>query len=444
MARAFGVRRLAALATVLVLAVAIGCNSGGNAPPCAADDVSCSPRDVSDAYVVGNELPSGAAFGLQIDPPSVEEVLEKGPDALGLSPVHLAVRATARSGSVRCDWHGVARTSERREDEIRFLLGIDDDAALPPGSEISRRFMYYVDRMSPPFRPQWTANISALVDGGVSAEYLFLTCYADYTVQEYLLGNGPGTLTVGYGKVDEGLSYDLYSRSYAVGGLPSSSKLSEAEFAAAHQGAAQDAESWLSGIVEGRESVVFLAPLGAHGTIVIEAWQAVEQWDLQTDDDDTVHAVRYGIVEGDPEHTQTLANLKSRITTAASSDAFADDRIANVTGLNQYYRDIGAYGDITPDDGSIDTFTPAQPPPVLTCAGGSAITDTTVDRALVHDCEALLGAKDTLRGSATLNWGVDSAITGWEGVTAAGTPSRVTRLPASEQEPGRYDTAGAR
>ncbi len=406
----------------------MGCIGGGNAPPCAADDVSCSPRDVSDAYLMGNELLSGAAFGLQIDPPSVEEVLERGPDALGLSPVHLAVRATAQPGSIRCDWHGVARTPERREDEIRFLLGVDDDAALPSASEIRRLFMYYVDRMSPPFRPQWTANVTALVDGGVSAEYLFLTCYVDYTVQEYLLGNGPAVLTVAYGKMDEGQSYDLYNRSFSAGGLPSSSKLSEAEFAAAHQGASQDAESWLSGIVEGRESVVFLAPLGAHGTIVVEAWQAVEQWDLQTDAADTVHAVRYGVFDDDPEHTQTLANLNSRITTAASSDAHASTRIANVSGLTQYYRDIGAYSDITPDDGSTDTFTPAQPPPVLTCAGGTAITDTTADRALVHDCEALLDGKDTLRGTATLDWGVDSAITGWEGVTVAGTPSRVTKL----------------
>ncbi len=446
MVRAIGLKKIWVLAALIALTVAVGCNSGGNAPPCAADDVSCIPRDVSGAYVIGNELPSGAAFGLQIDPPSVEEVLEKGPDALGLSPVHIAVRATVRPGSVRCDWHGIARTLERREDEIRFLLGIDDDAALPPAAEIRRRFMSYVDRMSPPFRPRWTANISALADGGVSFDYFFLSCYVDYTVQEYLLGNGPDTLTVTYGKVDEGLSYDLYSRSYAAGGLPSSSKLSEAEFAAAEQGAVHAAESWLGGIVEGRESVVFLAPLGAHGTIVVEAWQAVEQWDLQmsdagpgsdsdedSDEERFVMAVRYGVSEGDPEHTQTLANLKTRITTATASDAHANDRIANVNGLNKYYRDIGAYGDITPDDGSTDTFTPAQPPPVLDCAGGTAVTDTSADRALVHDCETLLYGKDTLQGSATLDWGADSAVTDWEGVTVAGTPSRVTKLLLSNE-----------
>ncbi len=49
------------------------------------------------------------------------------------------------------------------------------------------------------------------------------------------------------------------------------------------------------------------------------------------------------------------------------------------------------------------------------------------------DCVALLAAKDTLAGTVTLDWGVDSAITGWEGVTVAGTPSRVTKLLLSNE-----------
>ena len=107
-------------------------------------------------------------------------------------------------------------------------------------------------------------------------------------------------------------------------------------------------ESVLIHIVGGRESVVFLAPMGAYHAIAFEAWQVLEQWDLQTDENDMVHAVRYGVPEGDPEQTQTLASLKSRITTAAAADAHADTRISNASGLTQYYRDIGAYGDITP------------------------------------------------------------------------------------------------
>jgi hypothetical protein len=75
---------------------------------------------------------------------------------------------------------------------------------------------------------------------------------------------------------------------------------------------------------------------------------------------------------------------------AASRDVFAGKRIVNVSGLNQYYRDMGAYDDITPDDDDDSTFTPAQPPPVPPCAGSTAVANTP-DRSLVRDCENLLG-----------------------------------------------------
>ena len=40
-------------------------------------------------------------------------------------------------------------------------------------------------------------------------------------------------------------------------------------------------ESFLRGALEGHEGVVFLAPMGAHNAIAVEAWQAVEQWGVQ-------------------------------------------------------------------------------------------------------------------------------------------------------------------
>ena len=294
--------------------------------------------------------------------------------------------------------------------------------------------MHYIDRMSLPYRLQWSSSASVLVNGGLNTEYSFLSCYVGYSVEEYLLGDGPSALTVTYAKVDERPSYGLYSRSYDIGVIPSSSKLSEGEFAAAVQEKAQDAESWLSSIVSHRESVVMLAPMGAHGSIAVETWQAIEQWDLQEDDDEVVQAVRYGVPEGDPEHTQTLANLKTRITTAAAADDFADDRIENVSGLQQYYRDIGAYGDITPDDGSTATFTPAQPPAAYSCASGTAVTTPGENLGLVHDCENLFDGKDGLRGTGTLNWSASTAIGSWDGVTTAGTPTRVTKVELDDED----------
>ena len=50
-----------------------------------------------------------------------------------------------------------------------------------------------------------------------------------------------------------------------------------------------------------------------------------------------------------------------------------------------------------------------------TCGGVGEATD----QHLFEDCELLLSVKDTLRGSATLNWDVATAIADWDGVTVA-------------------------
>ena len=62
------------------------------------------------------------------------------------------------------------------------------------------------------------------------------------------------------------------------------------------------------------------------------------------------------------------------------------------------------------------------------CSGSVAVEDPVNNVALVGDCNALLGARDTLAGTATLNWDVDTAMASWDGVTVGGTPSRVTEL----------------
>ena len=67
------------------------------------------------------------------------------------------------------------------------------------------------------------------------------------------------------------------------------------------------------------------------------------------------------------------------------------------------------------------------------CSGGAAVTNPGANPGLVSDCEALLATKDTLQGTATLNWSLDTPITSWDGVTVAGTPSRVTKLLLSSE-----------
>ena len=398
------------------------------APPCVVNEESdkpCEPRDVSEFGLFSDSL------GHPSVTPSVEEVLEEGLELSGASPVHLAFRGTAQSDKIRCEWRGVARTIQQREKSIRYWLGMDEDEALPSPAEVERRFIDYVNRMDPRAQAVMEANLEGLAWGGLTPKTMFLTCFVDYTVSEYPLGPTevtPATLTVAYDKLAEVASYDLYKRSHEGGRYGNEPLTPPGQFEANMAQVLVALESVLIHIVGGRESVVFLAPMGAYHAIAFEAWQVLEQWDLQTDENDVVHAVRYGVPEGDPEQTQTLASLKSRITTAAASDDHADDRIENASGLTQYYRDIGAYGDITPGDGSTATFTPVQPPAVLNCANGTAVTSPNDNRGLVHDCEALLEGKDTLQGSATLDWAATSAVTGWEGITTGGTPSRVTKV----------------
>ena len=63
-----------------------------------------------------------------------------------------------------------------------------------------------------------------------------------------------------------------------------------------------------------------------------------------------------------------------------------------------------------------------------TCWNGTAVPNLSANPGLASDCNTLLAAKDALRGTATLNWSADTAITSWDGVTVKGTPSRVVEI----------------
>ena len=360
--------------------------------------------------------------------PTVEELLEYGLRLARASPVHLAIRGTAGADTVRCAWRGIARTAAQREDAIRYWLRLGADETLPSVAYLEILFTVILDDLNPEYRETAKANFLAIARGGLSEEYLFLTCFADYTVSNYLLGAGPTAVTVAYDNRGEAASYALYRREHEAGTFGTDALQTRGDYEASLQEIVVAAEEALAAEIGGRERIVFLAPMGAHHAIAFEAWQAVAHWDVATAADGTVNAVRVGAPAGDPEHTQTLANLTSRITTAAASDAHATTRIANVSGLQQKYRDMGAYGDITPGDGETTTFTPAQPPPAPGCANGAAVATPNDNRGLVQDCETLLAAKDGLRGTAALNWATGTAIGSWDGVTTGGTPSRVTGL----------------
>ena len=66
-----------------------------------------------------------------------------------------------------------------------------------------------------------------------------------------------------------------------------------------------------------------------------------------------------------------------------------------------------------------------EPP---TCSGGTVVPNPADSPELVKECEALILVKETLAGTAELNWSLDVPITGWDGITVSGTPLRITSL----------------
>ena len=148
---------------------------------------------------------------------TVEELLEEGLYQADASPVHLAIRGTADADSVRCAWRGIARTAQQREDAIRFWLRLDETATIPDAAYLEVLFRVVLDALDPEFRETAKANFLAIARGGLSTEYLFLTCYADYSTTAYLLGAGPAKVTVAYDRMDEAPSYELYAREHDTG-----------------------------------------------------------------------------------------------------------------------------------------------------------------------------------------------------------------------------------
>ena len=425
-------KKLAAAALVVILALITGATTlaltADQNAPCRTGD--CTSRDVRAMDLFSPPGNRGAAQDAEFGANNVEDVLEHGLALANASPTHLAIRGTSQTGSTRCEWRGIARTTSQREEAIRFWLDLSDTDPLPSPQQTETQLTQELLEIQAAYPETVISNFRAIAHGGLSEDYLFLTCHLDQVVQEFILGSGSAgdSITVSYDRMDEARSYRMYQAAHAAGEFGDDTLRTEGEYRDYLAQKTSTMEMLLAILMEDRESVTFLAPMGDHNAIATETWLAVAQWDLQEDDSGTVHAVRYGTQDGDPEQTQTLANLKLRITTAAASDSHADNRIANASGLNTYYQEIGAYDDITPGDGSTNTFTPEQPPVPMDCASGTAFTTPEANRGLVHDCENLLDAETTLAGTATLNWDKDTALPSWTGITTSGVPERVTSI----------------
>ena len=148
----------------------------------------------------------------------------------------------------------------------------------------------------------------------------------------------------------------------------------------------------------------------------------------------------------DPNHTiYTVSVVPSRITVipAADHDVYfvlldeSDIAIADAdTAMEGLQVDFGAdvsviWIRVFSADGRATRTYVITSEAVGPCSDGRSVEDATNNPGLVLDCEALLAARDTLAGRATLNWSANTPIEQWEGVTVSGSPPRVTTLDLS-------------
>ena len=225
-------------------------------------------------------------------------------------------------------------------------------------------------------------------------------CFIDVRANEYLVGSGPPTLSV-----------NVFSLPYHPEGTNA-------------EHGRQVLEAYIDESYTGREDVLFLGP---PAEVAIEAWQLMDRWNVErNEDDDTVVVVHPIIAQWYVENPEVANRFRSRLLLTLSAFKTAivkantlrvsetggrvgtgedlPDLVTDANNLSGYYADAGV------------TLTPSEAPPPC----GKAVPDQANNPGLMQDCFALLGLKDELAGSAALNWSVDVAMAEWDGVTTEG------------------------
>ena len=255
----------------------------------------------------------------------------------------------------------------------------------------------------------------------------FVRCYADLQVADYIVGSGPSTLTV------------LAESVYFWDPGRTSEDAEEARRSIEQVFISGWSTNRIIGVpnggITGVEAILFLGPATDAS---LEVWQVFTIWDVERRDNGTVIAVHpdrwYWERGGDYE---SLYRSKAELTLPAfktAAQAAHQARLADYDGridededLPQLVTNANNLHSFHVETGNVNH--PDGPPEaILPPACGLAVPDQANNPGLMLDCETLLEGKDTLRGTGALNWSVDTTIGGWEGVTIAGTPLRVTEL----------------
>ena len=149
-------------------------------------------------------------------------------------------------------------------------------------------------------------------------------------------------------------------------------------------------------------------PLGDGGSDIT----AYDLRHIETDDDETV----------DPNWTV----VEDVWTSGGDALEYTLTGLTVGTEYDIQVRAVNAVG-----DGTWSATVTATLTTVSTCAAGVAVPDPTSNPGLVSVCESLLTLRDTLAGSASLNWSSDIPISEWDGIeedSLEGTPPQVVRL----------------
>ena len=254
-----------------------------------------------------------------------------------------------------------------------------------------------------------------------------LKCYADVRVNAYVLGSGPSVLTVQVA--------DEFPPSRTEADLEKRRLLWENTLLI--EGG--EVANFEVSPVEGREAILFIGPAV---DVSVEAWEVFWTWNVERRDDGTVIAVHshrgfYSLEEYQMHRSKLEMELPvfaQAVTTAHQARVAANGGrtrpapsypmlVTDANRLREFFSDpkVGAYDH---PDGP-----PAQPPPPC----GLAVPNQADNPGLMRDCIALLELKDTLRGTAALNWMASSTITTWEGITLNASSTRVTAVELDDE-----------
>ena len=245
-----------------------------------------------------------------------------------------------------------------------------------------------------------------------------IKCYADVRVNDYILGSGPTTLTIMH-RAGFYFSYESPQSQEAI-------RLKH--------------ETWFSKFVDrGQEVILFIGP---SIDMQAETWRRMTSWHLERRGSTVVavHPLKFEWEDGRPDVARThrsklemsLPDFKTAIRAAhqarltANSGRIGSDTdlpmlVTNANQLSTYFTALDAYNH---PEGP-----PVPPPPPC----GLIVADQVDNAGLMHDCMALLAAKDTLRGTGALNWDTGTTMSSWDGVTTGGTPTRVTKVLLSNE-----------